>query len=77
MSLVFFFLKIFPFFGIALTVLFFDLARTFKRRGNRAWMGMILFGIFSLGLTAAWVYYRGDKNADRWFGHLVAWLHQR
>lgn len=52
-----------------------DLARNFKRKGNRAWIGMLTFsGVFFLA-TAAWAFFRGDKNADAWFRFITDWLH--
>ncbi len=74
MSIVFFFLKLYPFFGIALTFLCVDLARSFKRRVNRAWIGMVAFGFIFFSSTVLWVVFRGDRNADLWFARLVEWL---
>ena len=70
----FFFLKLYPFFGIAMTFLCFDLARNFKRRANRAWIGMTAFGFIFFSFTVLWVVFRGDRNADQWFARLVEWL---
>jgi hypothetical protein len=77
MSLFFLVLKIFPFFGISLGVVFLDLARNLKRKGNKSWMGMIFMSALMMGATGAWVYFRGDKNADFWFARLSAWLQVR
>ncbi len=74
MSIVFFFLKLYPFFGIALTFLCVDLARSFKRRVNKAWIGMLAFGFIFFSSTVLWVVFRGDRNADLWFARLVEWL---
>jgi hypothetical protein len=74
MSLVFFFLKIYPFFGIGLTVLCWDLSRSLRRRANRSWIGMALFGLLFFSTTALWIGFRGDRNADLWFARLDSWL---
>lgn len=75
MSVVFFLLKLYPFFGVALTVLCVDLARNFKRRANRAWIGIVGFGFFFFSTSVLWVVFRGDRNADLWFSRLMKWLH--
>jgi putative effector of murein hydrolase len=75
MGLTYLFIKIFPFFGIALTVVAFDLARNFRRKGNRAWIGTIAFSLLFALMTLAWIGFRGDKNADLWFRFLTDWLH--
>ena len=74
MGLVYLFIKIFPVFGIALTILFSDLTRNFKRKGNRAWIGTLLFGSIFVAASIVWVVFRGDKNADLWFRMLSDWL---
>jgi ABC-type polysaccharide transport system permease subunit len=74
MSLVFFFLKLYPFFGASLTFLCFDLAQSFKRKGNKAWSGMAAFAVLFAATTILWIVFRGDRNADLWFARLSAWL---
>jgi hypothetical protein len=75
MSLVFLAIKLFPFFGISIAFIFFDLSKSFYRKGNKTWVGMVIFSLIFLGMTGAWVYLRGDRNADIWFENLVNWLH--
>jgi hypothetical protein len=72
MGLVYLFIKIFPIFGVALGIVSIDLARNFKRKGNRAWIGMVLFSIFFFVMTGLWIYFRGDRNADVWFSHFLS-----
>lgn len=74
MGLIFLFIKVYPVFGISLAVLSFDLARNFKRKGNRAWVGMVAFGAFFVISSIVWAVLRGDRNADKWFSGLLAWL---
>ena len=77
MGLIYLFIKIFPFFGLSLTVVGFDLARNFRRKGNRAWYGMIVFSLFFAAASVLWIVYRGDKNADYWFRRVTDWLHAK
>jgi hypothetical protein len=77
MGLVFLVLKVFPVFGISLSVLCFDLARDLKRKGNKAWIGIILLSVIMMVLTGLWVYFRGDRHADLWFGRLLEWFGRR
>jgi putative effector of murein hydrolase len=75
MSLIYLFIKIFPIFGLSISIAAFDLARNFRRKGNKAWIGMIAFsGVFVL-LTLAWIWFAGYKNADAWFRVTTSWLH--
>jgi|GEM_PF-1101661 len=77
MGLVFLFLKIFPAFGISLAFVFFDLARNLKRKGNKAWIGLIGISALLLAASAAWFVFRGDRNADLWFARLLEGLRGR
>ena len=74
MSLIFLVVKLYPVFGISLTFLLFDFSRNFYRKGNRAWIGALLFSLLFFASTIVWVVLRGDKNADLWFMHLSDWL---
>jgi hypothetical protein len=75
MSIVYLFIKIYPFFGISLGVLCTDLSRALKRRANKAWVGLMLFSIVFYVSAVVWLIFRGDKNADAWFEGLQRWLH--
>jgi hypothetical protein len=77
MGLIYLFLKIFPIFGLALAIVCVDLARNFKRKANKTWVGMLVFAAFFLALTGVWFFFRGDKNADLWFQELIRWLHAK
>ncbi|NDG83560.1 MAG: hypothetical protein EBX52_00805 [Proteobacteria bacterium] len=77
MGLVFLFLKIFPAFGISLAFVFFDLARNFKRKGNKAWIGLVGLSAVMLLASVAWVVFRGDRNSDLWFSRIVEGLRIR
>jgi hypothetical protein len=77
MGLVFLIIKIFPVFGISLAVLCFDLARDLKRKGNKAWIGIILLSFIMLILSGLWVFYRGDRHADLWFTRILEWMRVR
>jgi hypothetical protein len=74
MGVVFLFIKIFPVFGIALTILFSDLTRNFRRKGNRAWVGTLMIGFIFFALSVVWIVFRGDRNADLWFRNMSDWL---
>ncbi len=74
MGLVFLLIKIFPFFGISFGIIFFDLARSLKRKGNKSWIGLLLVSFFMFFASLAWVFFRGDRNADLWFARLMEWL---
>jgi hypothetical protein len=74
MGLVFLLIKIFPVFGISFGFIFIDLARTLKRKGSKAWPGLLLISGMMWLSTAAWIFLRGDKNADQWFARLLEWL---
>ena len=74
MSLLFLFIKLYPFFGLSLGVLLVDLSRTLKRRGNKAWGGLFMFALLFFASTAVWLFFRGDKNADLWFSGLQDWF---
>jgi hypothetical protein len=77
MSLLFLMIKVFPAFGLSLGFIFFDIARSFKRKGNKAWIGFILVSGFFVASSGAWVYFRGDRNADLWFGRVSAWVEHK
>ena len=77
MGLVFLFLKIFPAFGISLAFVFFDLARNFKRKGNKAWIGLVGLSAVMLLASVAWVVFRGDRNSDLLFSRIVEGLRIR
>ena len=77
MGLVFLFIKVFPAFGLSLGVIFLDLARNMKRKGGKAWIGLLLVSVFFFLLTGAWIFFRGDRNADLWFGRLLGWLQMK
>ena len=74
MGLIYLFIKVFPFFGIALIFLTIDLARNFKRKGNPTWIGMIAFSVIFMIATILWIVFRGDKNADYWFKAIHDWF---
>jgi len=74
MGLVFLFIKIFPFFGISLGIIFLDLARSMKRKGSKSWLGLLVLCLSMFLVTAAWIFFRGDRNADIWFARLMEWL---
>lgn len=73
----FLFIKIYPFFGISLAFVAFDLAKILKRRANKSWTGMAFCSVVFLVTAMAWVAFRGDKNADFWFISLTNWLQHR
>ena len=70
----FLFIKIFPIFGFTLTIVCIDLARYFKRKANRAWIGMMLLAAIFSASSVAWVVFRGDKNADNWFRYITEYV---
>ncbi len=74
MGVVFLVLKVFPAFGGALAVLFFDFARNFRRKGNKIWIGFLLLAVLMVALTVAWFLFRGDRNADLWFSYFLEWV---
>jgi len=74
MGLVFLFIKIFPFFGISLGVIFLDLSRSMKRKGSKSWLGLLFLCASMFLLTGAWIFFRGDRNADLWFARLIEWM---
>jgi hypothetical protein len=74
MGLVFLVIKIFPFFGISFGVIFLDLSRSMKRKGGKSWIGLLFVSAMMFLTTAAWVFFRGDRNADLWFARLMDWL---
>jgi hypothetical protein len=71
MGLVFLFIKIFPVFGISLGVIFLDISRSMKRRGSKGWLGLLGLSVVFFVLTAAWIFFRGDRNADLWFSRMI------
>ena len=77
MSVIYLFLKIFPFFGISFGILSFDLARNMRRKANVAWVPILMFSIACLALTGVWFYFHGFINADRWFLAIKYWFDGR
>ncbi len=74
MGVVFLILKVFPVFGGALAVLFFDFARSFRRKGNKIWIGFVLLAVLMIALTVVWFVLRGDRNAELWFARFLEWV---
>jgi hypothetical protein len=67
MSFLYLLLKIYPIIGVALGVLCFDLSRSLKQKGNKGYIGLIIFSVFWFLSATTWVVFRGDKNSDRWY----------
>jgi hypothetical protein len=74
MSLLFLLIKVYPAFGVALGVFFFDAARTLRRGANKAWMGVIVISLLFFVTSVLWIVYRGDRNADQWYQRVVEWF---
>ena len=77
MSLFYLLLKVFPAFGLGFGVFCFDISRNLKRKGNKAWIGIALIAVVNLALTGIWIYFRGDRHADLWFGRVMDWLQHK
>ncbi|MBS1958635.1 MAG: hypothetical protein JST80_04105 [Bdellovibrionales bacterium] len=67
MSIFYLLIKLYPLFGLSLTVLCFDLTRTYRRRANPVWIGFALFCAIFAVTTVLWFVYRGDINSEKWF----------
>ena len=74
MSAIYFLVKLYPVLAISFGVVSWDLMRIFRRRENRAWIGMAGITVFCALSSIAWLVFRGDKNADVWFSQLMDWL---
>lgn len=74
MSPLYFLIKVYPAFGLVFGVFFFDIARTLKRGGNKAWMGCIVISVLFFLTSVLWVVQRGDRYADLWYHRAVEWL---
>jgi hypothetical protein len=70
MSIIYLLFKLYPFFGISLAVLFFDLARHKRRGANPIWMFWAALMVVMCVTTLLWLVFRGDQNADIWFQDL-------
>lgn len=67
MSAIYIFIKIYPFIALSFAIVFFDLMRALKRKGNKTYLLMASFMTFCLGTAGIWILARGDKNAEVWF----------
>ncbi len=67
MSLLYLMLKIYPVIAIGMGIICFDLSRTLKQKGNKGYIGLIIFSAIWFLSGTTWLIFRGDKNADRWY----------
>lgn len=66
MSILYLVIKLYPLFGLSLTILSFDLARTYRRRVNGVWVGFAIFAVLFFVSVVLWIYFRGDLNSEYW-----------
>jgi hypothetical protein len=48
-------------------MVFFDLAKSARRKGNWAWVFYALLAISFVVLTVLWLVFRGDIHSEEWF----------
>ena len=77
MGVLYYLIKIYPFVAIVISFASGDIAVALRRKGNKAWIGFVLFCvIFGLSVVP-WAWFRGDKNADIWFQAVADWVHNK
>lgn len=67
MSLLYLILKIYPVIALGLGIICFDLSRSLKQKGNKGYIGLLLFSVIWFLTGTTWLIFRGDKNADSWY----------
>jgi hypothetical protein len=60
------FIWLYPVFAFCISVILIDLARTFKKGGNKIWILLVLVAAILVTGIVLWFVYRGDLNAQKW-----------
>jgi hypothetical protein len=60
------FIWLYPVFAFCISVIMIDLARAFKKNGNRIWIVLLFFVAILVTGILFWFINRGDLNAQKW-----------
>lgn len=64
--------KLFPYWALPLSLIFFDLVVFFRRRGqSKQQRFFFVIAVFLMIMIGVWVVFRGDLHSDRWVHHFM------
>lgn len=66
MYIIFALARYFPFWGLVVALIFWELGRYFRRYGLGLQYSCFFMALVFLGAVGAWIYFRGDIHSDQW-----------